>query len=202
MLTTYLIALLVGGLLVAASVLFGGDADADADVDVDADADADVDHDHGLPGIAGGLSVWLPFGSIRFWTFFLAFGGLTGTLLTAFDLAHPLVIALLSVAVGYVSGFGIASIVRRLRTEEVSSNVSEADYLGASATVLLPATRGEVGRVRIQIKGRDIDATALTEDDAGLSERTEVLVYDVRDDGVLLVTANDRPTTHKQRRAS
>ena len=103
MLPIYLGSLVVGGLRVAVSLIFGGDdadadadadfdldadtdvdldLDADADVDLDLDADADVDldvdHDssiadlvqHGVEGTHDAM--WLPFLSLRFWTFSLA----------------------------------------------------------------------------------------------------------------------------------
>ena len=210
MLTFYLIALLVGGLLVAASLFSGGDADVDADVDVDADADADVDADADGDADAGhaqvapafdidGLSAWMPIRSVRFWTFFLAFGGLLGTLLTLFDLLPALPIAVISGAVGYASGIGISTVVRRLRTEDVSSGVSESDYVGATGTVLLPVAPGQVGKVRVELKGRAVDAAAVTDDPDALVERSEVLVYEVRDDGVLLVTANANATSNQRR---
>jgi membrane protein implicated in regulation of membrane protease activity len=212
MLTFYLIALLVGGLLVAASLFSGGDADVDADVDVDVDADADADVDADADGDADagpahvapafdvdGLSAWMPIRSVRFWTFFLAFGGLLGTLLTLFDLLPALPIAVISGAVGYASGIGISTVVRRLRTEDVSSGVSESDYVGATGTVLLPVAPGQVGKVRVELKGRAVDAAAVTDDPDALAERSEVLVYEVRDDGVLLVTANANATSNQRR---
>ena len=101
-----ILAIARGGLFVAASVFFGdhdtdsdadfdadldtdfdADLDIDADIDVDVDADIDVDADHSIADIvhAGGDAahdaLWLPFFSLRFWTFSLASFGLTGTLL-------------------------------------------------------------------------------------------------------------------------
>ena len=88
MLPIYLVTLIVGGVLVLVSVFLGDsdtDADVAADIDVDADLDlaagADVDADGSLDvGLIDALQAWLPFTSMRFWTFFAAFFGLTGSL--------------------------------------------------------------------------------------------------------------------------
>lgn len=199
MIAVYLILLLVGGVLVAVSALAGGDAelDLDADVDADVDADADLDADadadadsahvgvHG--GFADGLSAWVPFASLRFWTFFMAFAGLTGTLLTLLGLMGPIGTGVTAGALGYACGLGITVAIRHLKKKSVSSTVTEADFVGATGRVLLPVRVGEVGQVRVSIRGRDVDCMAITEDDALDAER-EVLVYEVREDGVLVVT--------------
>jgi membrane protein implicated in regulation of membrane protease activity len=219
-LTLYLIALIVGGGLVAISLFAGGhdhdadadadadagmdlhaDADADADVDADADADGDADasadahgeahagEHHGAGGLSG-LGAILPIASLRFWTFFLGFGGLTGTLLTLLGALDPLPAAIASLAVGYISGVSVTQIVRRLRKDDVSSSVTANDCVGTTGTVMLPVSRSSAGQIRVEVKGRIVDFIAETEDDAALEIAEPVLVYEVRDDGVVLVTRN------------
>lgn len=197
LLIAYLICLLIGGVLVAVSALTGGDsdhdfdADFDADVDADLDADADVDADadgdadHQIDG-SFGLDAWLPIASIRFWTFFLAFGGLVGSLLTGFDLLSPIPTAIGAVVTGYLGGIAISSIVRRLRREEVSSAVAAKDCIGATGQVVLPVSVGQPGQIRVRLKGRLVDFTAVTDGEA-LPIDDEVMVYDLRDDGTALV---------------
>lgn len=184
----YLAALVVGGVLVVGSLVTGLD---DHELDADADGELDADAD-------GAADVWLPFASLRFWTFVLAFGGLTGTLLTFFALAPPWLTAVLALGVGWVCGAGVSWAIRRLRRDEISSEVREADYVGASARVLLPVGRGRTGKVRVEVRGRSVDAIAETEDEGELPLDGEVLVYDVREDGVLLVTR--RVTTEDRTR--
>ena len=83
LLKIYLASLAFGGVLLVASLVIGDDGDADTDFDGGADLDLDLAAEHGgapdhgdidaLGGIFGALK------SIRFWTFFTAFFGLTGT---------------------------------------------------------------------------------------------------------------------------
>ncbi|MBW2463647.1 MAG: hypothetical protein JRH11_18495 [Deltaproteobacteria bacterium] len=204
MLAFYLTCLMIGGVLVALSAFGAGDQDSDfdfdadvdvdvdVDADIDADADADADHGHdiaaGSAG-AGGLAELLPIASLRFWTFFLAFGGLLGTLLTLVGHVGPVAIAALSVAVGYLTGFGITAAVRHLKREKVTSTVSTTDCIGASGRVLRPVSGDAAGRIRVELKGRLVDFIAETDEASDFAIDDEVLVYDVREDGVALVSS-------------
>src|SRR5687768_13164083 len=147
----YLAATLVGGALLVGSLVLGGD-DTDADGDHDGDASDDAGTSDGdTDGSDGLLDVWLPFASLRFWTFVLAFGGLTGTLLTWLDLAPALVVAIMSLVVGWISGAGVTWAIRRLRRDDVNSEVRAGDFVGHSGRVLLPVARGRVGKVRFEM---------------------------------------------------
>jgi hypothetical protein len=80
----YLFGLIVGGVLLGSSLLLGGHGEAEVDAELDAevggDAEVHVD-DHGSGIEVGADLVLWRFRSLRFWTFFLAFFGLSGTLL-------------------------------------------------------------------------------------------------------------------------
>lgn len=212
-LSVYLIAMLVGGALIAVSALSGaGDHDSDldheADLDTDFDAGPDADGDLEADGHAhfesdtadatdlhpsdvDGLSAWLPFASLRFWTFFSAFGGLTGSLLTALSALSPLGTAVASAFVGYAAGLLITRVIRSLRREVVSSGVRAQDFVGSQGQVLLPVSADAPGQVRVRIKNRDIDLLARTEDGAAIAANEPVLVYQVEEDGTLMVTRAD-----------
>jgi hypothetical protein len=197
MLTLYLIALAIGGTLVAASLLFGGDvddldadvdADIDADVDADVDADADADHDTDVAG-SDVLDAWLPITSLRFWTFALAFFGLTGTLLRGLNLlSSSTLIAIIAGAVGWVSGIAMVSVYRKLKAEVVDSSLSETDYVGATGTVVLPVEPGKTGKVRLHLKGRDVEMLADTDDDDTFAIRQSVIVWAITNDGRVMVS--------------
>jgi membrane protein implicated in regulation of membrane protease activity len=208
MLTAYLVCLLIGGTFIAGSALFGGqdhgDADSDLDHDVsggldhevDAEAGAELDADHGealVPvgeahGTADTAPLWLPFLSMRFWTFFLAFFGLTGTVLTGLGLwSSQLLIAPASLAMGLGSGYGVSAVLGRLRRQTISSSLQEQDYIGATGRVLLPISRGQPGKVRLELQGRILDLIAETDDEQMLGARQEVLVYGM-ERGVAKVT--------------
>ena len=158
----YYVTLAIGGTLVLVSLLLGGDhdhdVDADVDLDVDVDADADADFDHG--GFDA-LDAWLPFMSLRFWTFCLAFFGLTGTLLTTLELGgSQLTVGLLAGGMGYVAGVGASAAIRKLRNEVVDSSLRADDYVGESATVMVPIARGKRGKV---LRVRREDGRAVVE---------------------------------------
>ncbi len=177
LLATYVGALVLGGGLLVVSALLGGhdhDADVDhdveleaeveADAELDADADADADHD-GHVGV--GDALWLPVLSIRFWTFFLAFFGLTGLSLEGLRHAGLIgapwgVVLGLAIVTGVVSGWVVSRIVQQLKQEKVSSEVvPEHDYAGKAAEVLLDVAPGDPGLVRLEVKGVSIDVTAV-----------------------------------------
>ena len=175
LLATYVGALVVGGGLLVVSAVLGGkdldadhdvelDADADVDADLDADADADADHD-GHVGV--GDALWLPVLSIRFWTFFLAFFGLTGLSLEGLRVGGLVgapwgVVLALSIVAGFVSGWVVSRIVQQLKQAKVSSEVvPEHDYAGKAAEVLLDVAPGDPGLVRLDVKGVSVDVTAV-----------------------------------------
>jgi hypothetical protein len=170
LLAAYVGALILGGGLLAASAVLGGhghDADHDVDHDVDHDAAA---HDVGDVHLGAADAIWLPVLSIRFWTFFLAFFGLTGSLLEAFRKlgligAPPAVVAVLAAVVGLGAGYAIARILRSLKQERISSEVlPETDYPGKAGEVLLDVAPGDPGMVRLDVKGVSIDVPALAAD--------------------------------------
>jgi membrane protein implicated in regulation of membrane protease activity len=189
----YLFALIVGGVLLGASILLGGDhdADADADADVDADVDADagvdahgdLDHSHGTMdmgghGPAGALLAALR--SFRFWTFFLAFFGLTGLVLTWLGLVDSDLLALaLSGGMGAVSGLGVFGVLRHLSSDDSGSVASSNDYVGKTAKVVVPVSPGGVGKVRLQLRGTTVDVLATSIEEESVGAREEVLIVEM-----------------------
>ncbi|WP_428262185.1 hypothetical protein [Haliangium sp.] len=212
MLTIYLIALAIGGTLLVATLLLGGDHDADADVDVDVGADVDMDVDVGGAdmdmdvdavevagdvdgdvevghGVGADLATWLPVVSLRFWTFFSAFFGLTGAALTVAEAgAGKVTTAVVSALVGYVCGMGVMMAFRKMRGAQTSSAISREDYIGAGATVLVTVAKGQMGKIRLTLKGRTIDVLARTEDERPLAAKEQAMVYAVTDEGHALIT--------------
>ncbi len=202
MLIFYLVALALGGTFVVASLLFGGDADTDlvdVDVDMDIDADVDMDADADVEGDGDGdtegwgfdgVLAWLPVTSLRFWTFFLAFFGLTGTVLTSFALLEDAwIIAAISGAIGYMSGGSMVAAMRHLSRNQTDSTVSEKDYVGANGIVMVPVSKDRVGKIRIELKGRTVELLAKTEESAPLPTKESVMIYALAGDCVLVTRA-------------
>lgn len=189
----YLASLIVGGVLLGASILLGGhddadlDVEGDADLDLDADADLDVEAEGGLDkdldvGGHGDLSgILFSFLSLRFWTFFLAFFGLTGLVLGGLDLVSSPWLGLgLALGMGLGTGFGAMTIIRRLQSDTAGHAVSSSDYVGKTARVVVPfeGQKG-VGKVRVDIKGNTVDLLASGLEDDGYDSKEEVLIIEM-----------------------
>jgi len=210
MLTIYLASFLIGGVLVVSSVLFGGEGhghDVDHGVSHDAADEAGQGDDavsasagghdavggdehgagHGGP-VPTGAAVWLPFLSLRFWTFFAAFFGLAGLALTLLGLAPAPLALPIALGVGALCGTGVAWLNRRLVSTQIDSSVTNQDMQGLTARVLLDVESGSFGRVRVGVKGYIKDLRAITDDGKRLATGEQVLVVSVRD-GVAKVTS-------------
>ncbi|MGE0784755.1 MAG: hypothetical protein AB7S26_03630 [Sandaracinaceae bacterium] len=192
----YLFSLIVGGVLLGASILLGGkdveadastDADVDADGDVEAEVDADADADgdvaaasdqgFGHGDAAGFIYTFL---SLRFWVFFLAFFGLTGITLDGLDLVPSSWIGLaLATVMGGASGAAAVTLVRKLGSDRDSRVVSERDYIGKTARVLVPFEGEGLGKVRVDIKGSSIDLLASGLEADAFKGQDEVLIVEM-----------------------
>ena len=196
----YLFSLIVGGVLLGASIILGGhddvdtdggdfdfdadvDADVDADIDADADADGGADKDVAVDEVGGhgdfaGLLVM--FLSLRFWTFFLAFFGFTGLLVQGLELVGSQWLGLaISIAMGFVCGAGAVTAIRTLSRDTSGSVASINDYVGKSARVLVPFDGDAVGKVRVEIKGSQVDLLATGLDQSAFSGKDEVLIVEM-----------------------
>lgn len=215
MLAVYLFCLLAGGALVAASAIFGGkdadlgshdgdlgghDASADADADADMDAGGDVEAGHDVThGDATHVAGWLPFLSLQFWTFALAFFGLTGTILTLLGLASSIPTLIAALVLGLGSGTAVSTVIRRLRTQTVSSGMSVGDFAGRSGVVRLPLKAGSTGKIRLSAKGALIDLIAVTDEKEEIAAGEEVLVTEMQDGRAVVVRAVrvEQPDAHE-----
>ena len=109
--------------------------------------------------------------------FFATFFGLTGTILHLLGQLGPNSRLGASVATGAFSGMLVSWLVRTLRNERVDSNIDPLrDYVGREGEVILAIEADSPGRVRLNVKGCDIDLSAITEGGATLSVGTKVKV--------------------------
>ena len=195
MLPLYLGSLALGAVLIGASIVFG-DADSDADFDADIDAGdfsggLDIDADDLLimkdPGDAiAGAGSWLPFLSLRFWTFALAAFGACGSLLHVMGVTG-LVAILTSFIMGVSIGTGASWVFRQLQLTQVSGNVGMFDVQGKEATVLLAVSAEKMGKVRVLLDGQMVDLPATTQADDTIERDEKALVVHV-EDGVAHIT--------------
>jgi hypothetical protein len=166
----YLGAVAFGVTLLLASIFLGGK-----------DTDGGTGHDGDV-----GLG-WAPVTSLRFWVFFLAFGGGAGLALEALD-SSKLASAIGAGAIGWVAGAVAVWVVKSLNKHSVSSEVNGAELVGATGLLTLPAAPGKPGKVRLEIKGRAEDYVANLDEESGeLPTGTPVMVIAEGERGSLLV---------------
>ncbi len=178
----YLFTLIVGAVLLGASILLGGhdDADADADLDADADADGGVEKELAIGGHGDVSGLLVMFLSLRFWTFFMAFFGLTGLALDLLDLVgNPWVTLAIATAMGLVTGGSAAAVIRALSKDTSGKAVESSDYVGKTARVIVPFEGAKVGKVRVDVKGSSIDLLASGVDEDSFGGREEVLIVEM-----------------------
>lgn len=204
--SAYVAASAFGGSLILVSLLFGGDSedfdkdfdkdfefdsDADADVDVDADADVDVDADvdGDFEGVdkdfpahlaAGSDAIWLPFLSLRFWTFGLASFGLTGLLLSFLSVGQVSTLVAAVVAGGGI-GTAAAWFFRQIKSDSVSGEIGFERLAGEEARVLLTVRPGSRGKIVVQSASGRIEMMATTRDEKPIERGARVLIAQVRD---------------------
>lgn len=185
----YLASLVFGGVLIGASILLGGhddadaDFDGDADLDLDADADIDVDGDaaadKGSLDVGDGANLFLFLKSLRFWTFFLAFFGLTGLVLDSGGIVESELVAfVLALGMGIVTGVGTTSAIRALARDDASSAAHGGDYIGRTGRVIVPVRPGGVGRVRVEVKGQLVDVLATSDEELASAEHAMIIEMD------------------------
>lgn len=181
------------------------DADADVDFDVDADADIDIDHDGSnlgelmhTAGHATHDAMWLPFLSLRFWTFSLASFGLMGVILTLI-LGSMIAVLPISLATGMTIGTFAAWFFRRLKSETVSAEVGLKRFIGTEARVLLPIRPGGIGKIVIDSLAGQVELMATTGDN-DVIERGETVLIAYIADGTADVTSMRGPDRPRRRR--
>jgi membrane protein implicated in regulation of membrane protease activity len=118
--------------------------------------------------------------SLRFWSFALFAFGFVGSVLHFFGLAAGLLTALVAVVAGLGAG-GFSVLLFRLLTRAATQSGAEpADAVGQVGRVLVPILPGQRGKVRLRVKGQDVDYLA-TSDGPLLEAGARVLIEDLRD---------------------
>lgn len=154
MLSVYLFCGIVGLILLSVSI-FSGDHDHDA-----GQSSSDS------PAHAGESPVG--FFSLRFWTYFLAFGGSTGVLLTWLTGTLAPIVAALAVAVGLASAMAARIVLSRVFRDagESFGTTKGTDFVGKAATVLVEVSPSAAGQIRVQLPDGMLDVLATSMDEA------------------------------------
>jgi hypothetical protein len=182
MLGFYIFSAIVGGVLVLVNVFVGSHGhDFEAHHDFDHGADHDSGHgesDH---------TFWLPFFSLRFWTYFFAATGAVGLLLTKLSGSGEPTTGIISIATGLVCGLSVALAVRYLSRYNSDSSARMDDLLGMEAKVLVTVRQNSPGKVRCHLKGDTIDLLALAQDDTVLEAGSDAIIVAIEDDRARVV---------------
>lgn len=198
MLGLYLGALAFGAVLIGVTLFFGGH-DFDADMDVDLDIEHDLGADHGdaifghdsLTDDLDGSNIWLPFTSMRFYTFFTFAFGLGGTLMSMFGVPWLATLSISSVfafLLGWLAAWGF----RQLYRDTVTGDVGVQRFVGQEARVLLPIRAQKRGKIVLDSPMGQIELPAETNDDQSFPPGSRVLVAHI-DHGIANVTSIHLP---------
>jgi len=169
-LVTYIICAVVGGVLVLLSLLFGHDHDMGGELHAEHDTDVHAD-------------LWIPFFTLRFWTYALTFFGLTGLSLTQWSGIPSHSIITWSIITGLVCGLGVSFAMFLLRRDEVTSTAGEEDIIGSTAKVLVAVEKEKPGKVRVELRGETIDMLAFTDEEMPLALGSRVLIVSLEGRG-------------------
>ncbi|MBI4859431.1 MAG: hypothetical protein HY815_04115 [Candidatus Riflebacteria bacterium] len=157
------------------------DVPALPDGDITAEHVTDLVHAaHNVPTVADSSPRFVPFLSIRFWTFGACFFGMTGTILTLLK-ADPIVCVVLSALMGGGSGLTVTALINRLQRDQFSSHMTERDYPGLLGRVIVPIRTGQSGKIRCQARGQIIDLIAESDEKMPLEKEMQVLVIEYKD---------------------
>lgn len=197
MIGLYLAAMLFGGILVAVSLL--GGSGHEAHVSLDHGGELHADHELSAPhagtqaieAVKGADALWL-IASTRFWSFGLAAFGITGLLLTLFQL-HWLLVAAVASPFGAAVGYAVAKFFRRVNTDSVSGDIGLERYVGQEARVVIPVRPGAIGKISLRTKSGTLEMVARSRDGSALEVGSRVLIAHV-DAGTADVTSLPDPS--------
>lgn len=196
MLPIYIFSFTIGGIFVALAALAGLDG-----VDFDHDFDADIEVTEESRNIEEGekiltltkrskkMTLWLPFLTIKFWTFGSCFFGLTGIVLSKLTPAIPqLAIASISVLIGSFCGTSMVWVLRNLRHHQADSLIRANDLIGLSGKVSIPFDSQSKGKVQLNVKGSTLNLVAFTDEEKGFKKGDRVLIVGLKNNQLWVVT--------------
>jgi membrane protein implicated in regulation of membrane protease activity len=159
----YLLALILGGGILFVQLVAGADHHG-------------LDHGGG-PHPYEGPGVM----SIRSATYGLFTFGVVGGVLHVLRLASPALALAGGLVTGALTTFFVGLTFKRLADPQASGEAGFHEMKGGRGRVLVACSRAGRGKIRVSLKGQQVDMLATT-DDESIPVGAEVLVVDVRDD--------------------
>lgn len=199
MLSIYIACLAFGGVTLLASMLGGdghstGDGPGGGDAHLGgAHADAGPAHAHDAAGHQPGETGFIPFMSLRFWTFGLTFFGLAGVSLHGTGALAGAAAGIAAGAVGVGSGWTAATVLHALTRKRVGRIGPAESHVGREGRLLLPVGKGQRGKLRVGIGDTQVDMIAETEADEALAAGTPVLIVGLHDAVALVERSPSAP---------
>ena len=187
-LAVYLVCLAFGGLLLAVSAFSGHDGHDHGGHGPHLDHGQDHAHD------GHQASPFLVLLSMRFWTFSLAFFGLTGAALTWLGALGGVVTAVVAAGAGLGAGYVASRLLDSLTRTPLGVVAGAGAHIGREGVLLLPVDRAQPGKVRLSIAGASTDFVAETQAAEALATGTTVLVVGFRGNVALV----ERSPTSKE----
>lgn len=161
----YLIAVVLGGGSLLVQMLSGGDHGAPGH-GLD---HGDASHPDG-PGLL----------STRSAIYALFTFGFVGGLLHVLRVVEPRTALVVGIVSGLVTGAGVGYLFQVLGQSAASGAAGFDEARGRTGRVLVGCGRGERGKIRVQLKGHQVDMLATT-DEERIAEGAEVVIVGVRD---------------------
>ena len=164
-------------LILLALTIFGGDADTGVDVDSDVDS-----------GLADGDSIPFQFISLKNIVAFFAVFGWSGIGFVNAGLA-PWLVILLAVVCGLLMMLLMATLFYLMSRLSESGTLKMKNAVGKLGEVYLviPANRGGMGKVQLNVQGSLRTLDAITDDMENIPTSSIIQVIDVIDEQILLV---------------
>jgi len=193
--TMYLVCAVLGGTVLVCQFVMtllgiGGDDDAGGH---DLSADHDIGHDHSHGGHDHSTAWFVGILTFRTIVAALTFFGIGGMAATTNQLESGVSFAL-ATATGVVAMFSVAWLMRGLHRLKAEGTVRIDRAIGATGSVYLtiPAQRGGLGKVTLNIQNRTMEYQALTAQ-GELPTGTRVVVTAVVNPGTVEVAAAEMP---------
>ena len=189
--SAYVFCLIIGGAFVALSAFAGLDGvDFDQDFEPDLEIiDQENKEDNTSIYHQPRRRLWLPFFSLKFWTFGSCFFGLTGILLSNISTnLSPTIIAIISIIVGILCGTIMAYILYTLKNRPANSLVRSDDLLGLSGIVEIPFDKNSKGKIQVNVKESMVAFTAFSEENKDFTRGEKVFIVGVENNRAWVVS--------------
>lgn len=198
MMPIYLFCFGIGGIFVVFAAIGGLDG---ADFGVAFDADLEIsDQTQQLDRVKRGS--WLkrlfvlPFFSLKFWTFGSCFFGLTGLVVSwVSPEIPPDQVATIAAGMGIFCGSTMVWILRSLGQRHANSLTRSSDLVGHSATVILPFNCDSKGKVKVNIKGANVEFMAFTDESKSFNKGDRVFIVGLKNNRLWVVSEDSKELT-------